>query len=164
MNKIYLLICIIPLILIGSIFILIQKKHSENPDILSCTSFQVALKKTVRLYINKQSFDDGVRNICNCFIKNNPHGGKMGFVTRENLDKCAKPIIYNWLIPFEKQSDNLDPRERCFKDNVYEKIIVVNILKELEITHQSGFFRNDLFEYQKNTSGQVSLIHKSCYQ
>ncbi|WP_107689176.1 hypothetical protein [Neisseria wadsworthii] len=62
------------------------------------------------------------------------------------------------------KSNNLDSREKCFKDNIYEKIIVVNILKELEITHQPGFFRNDLFEYQKNTSNQVSLIHKSCYQ
>ncbi|WP_159070101.1 hypothetical protein [Neisseria animaloris] len=155
---------ILPFILIVIIFILVSKKHSENPDLLSCTSFERTLITSVPLYVEKSEFDKSITDICLCFKRNNSNSNPKQFVTKKSLDICAKDKISTWIF-IDKDNVStmtIDSRVKCFKEGVYEKIIVPKILKELEITHESGFFRNDLFQYKEDKSFLITSIYNSC--
>ena len=163
MNKLYIVLCMIPVGMIVAIFMLISKKHSDNPDRLSCTSFESALSKTVKLYVSKPEFSKSMAHICHCFKQNHLNGKSKDFVTKESLDVCAKPIVYEWITADGKKGVG-GQQENCFKEAVYQEIILPHVLKELAITHQSGFIRNDLFDYQTSKRDQISLIYKKCYR
>ena len=122
MRKLYLLLCAIPVLLIVAIFMLIGKKHAEHPDVLSCTSFEAALMKSIKLHVGKSEFSQGIADICSCFKTNNPSGEAGGFVNKENLDKCAKPKIYEWMVAEINHADY--STENCVKDKVYERVVV----------------------------------------
>ncbi|WP_165091008.1 hypothetical protein [Neisseria yangbaofengii] len=164
MNKIYLSMFSLPVFIIIIIFILIGKNHKKNPDILSCKLFQKSLVKSVPLYVKKEEFDKGIKEICQCFRKNNIGGSPIKFVTKLNLDKCSKSYIYRWIL-----SDNYEANvsnKNCIKNRLYEEVISPEILIDQKNTHKAGIFKNDLFNYKsrnnRNKSELISIIYMDC--
>lgn len=123
-----------------------KKEHIKNPEKLSCSSFKSTLRKYTPLHTTEKSFNKSTLKICECFSRQNPKKESMSFVTQSSLDICAKPYIEKWIVPRDIIFSN--QQKTCLKNKVYIEVRNLILLKQKE-AHDSHFFKNDLFKYEK---------------
>lgn len=140
------------------IFILINENHKKHPEKLVCSSFKVALRKSVPLYTSESVFKTKTDEMCQCFFKKN----HKETINSEIINTCSKDIIFDWIMPSEKFANKSS--EQCFKNHVYNKIVLPFIIQELNITFSRGVFRNDILNYSKKENHEKNKIYQYLFE
>lgn len=101
-------------------------------------------KKSVLLYTSETNFNIKTNQMCQCFVNSSkPNEAK---IDSQILANCSKKIIFEWIMPSTKFKNK--DSELCFKNSVYEEMILPLIIEEQNRAFNKGIFKNDLLYYR----------------